>query len=213
MAKRNWMLGGVLLFSAFALHAQDQSKNTQNKTAAPAQQASGGQDADTTRAKAGTASDIDATSANKTNGNETGARASSTPAGPQTTTSQGGSPAVLSGKKGSDRDGTNNVQRASMNMAGSPAAGLKLDQNNSGKVDAEARDRQQYSQDKARSAQNQDRADGSTVPGTAGSKPGQINNNNRKENNALSDQNLSAKEKKLKGKSEDKKSAKKKSKG
>lgn len=214
MARRNWMLGGVLFFTALALHAQDQNKNTQNKTAGPAQQASANQNADTTRTtKAGTASEVNTTTANKANEKETNARASNTPAVPETTTSQGGSPAVLSGEKGSDRDGTNNVQRASMNMAGSPAAGLKLDQNNSNQVDAEARDRQQYSQDKARSAKNQDRADGSTVSGTSGSEPGQVNNNNRRENNALSDQNLSAKEKKLKGKSEDKKSAKKKNKG
>src|SRR5688500_642649 len=42
--------------------------------------------------------------------------ASNTPAVEQTTTSGSGSPAVLSGEDGDGRDGTNNVQRASMNM-------------------------------------------------------------------------------------------------
>jgi len=142
------------------------------------------------------------------------ARASNTPAVPQTTTSDSGSPAVLSGGNGSDRDGTNNVQRASMNMAGSTAAGLKLDEMSSANADAEGADRQQYSQDKQTSARN---ADAASTPGNSGADDsGQINNNSRKENNALSDQNLSAKEKKAQGESKkraDKNSRKGKTKG
>lgn len=60
--------------------------------------------------------------------------ASQTPANPQTTnapavtqetSSQSGSPAVLSEENGSERDGTNNVQRAEPNMVGSPVKGIK----------------------------------------------------------------------------------------
>ncbi len=50
---------------------------------------------------------------------------SNVPAVVQESTSQSGSPAMLSGKKGSDRDGTNNVQRAKPNMAGADVRGLK----------------------------------------------------------------------------------------
>jgi hypothetical protein len=48
-----------------------------------------------------------------------------TPAVNQETSSQSGSPAVLSTDKGSDRDGTNNVQRAEPNMAGAKVNGVK----------------------------------------------------------------------------------------
>lgn len=206
MAKRKWLVAFILLLFALAVQAQDQNKQPQNTKAG--QQADGKQQAvkaDTT--DAGNTSDNTGATGNNTGTNQTTSgqssgtsdpRASNTPAVPQTTTSQGGSPAVLSGEKGSERDGTNNVQRASMNMAGSPAEGLELDQRNSENVDSEGQDRQQYSQDKARSAQNGDR--------------GEINNNNRKENNALSDQNLSAKEKKTQQDAQ-KKSSKKKDKG
>jgi trimeric autotransporter adhesin len=51
--------------------------------------------------------------------------ASNVPAVIQESSSQSGSPAVLSGEEGSDRDGTNNVQRAKPNMAGSDVKGLK----------------------------------------------------------------------------------------
>ena len=50
---------------------------------------------------------------------------SNVPAVLQETTSQSGSPAVLSGEEGSDRDGTNNVQRAKPNMAGSDVKGMR----------------------------------------------------------------------------------------
>ncbi|MEO5602092.1 MAG: hypothetical protein ABIR06_14325 [Cyclobacteriaceae bacterium] len=69
--------------------------------------------------------------ANQQVNNESGAittdpRASNTPAVAQTTSSQSGSPAILSAENGKLRDGTNNVQRASMNMAGSPVRNIRL---------------------------------------------------------------------------------------
>jgi hypothetical protein len=53
------------------------------------------------------------------------AQSSNAPAVTQETSSQSGSPAVLSPENGTDRDGTNNVQRAKPNMAGSPVGGIR----------------------------------------------------------------------------------------
>lgn len=50
----------------------------------------------------------------------------------QRTTSESGSPSVLSSDNGRERDGTNNVQRSTLNIAGSPVRGnLNLDRKNS----------------------------------------------------------------------------------
>jgi len=87
------------------------------------------------------------TNANSDDTASTDARVSNTPAVPQTSTSQSGSPAVLSGEDGSERDGTNNVQRASMNMVGSPVDNLNLDANESVDPDAEMKDRQDQTQE------------------------------------------------------------------
>ena len=112
---------------------------------------------------------------------------SNTPAVPQTTTSQGGSPAVLADDDGDGRDGTNNVQRASMNMAGAPASNLQLD-DKAANPDSEMKDRQDKTRDKAVSA-------GGKGNGTSPRKSEEINEESRRENNARSDQNLSSKEK------------------
>jgi hypothetical protein len=53
-------------------------------------------------------------------------QASNAPTVIEETSSQSGSPAVLSGTKGEERDGTNNIQRAKPNMAGSSVNGLKI---------------------------------------------------------------------------------------
>lgn len=60
---------------------------------------------------------------------------SNTPAVVQTTSSESGSPALLSPKNGKGRDGTNNVQRGGYNMAGAEEPGnMKLsNKNNSGR--------------------------------------------------------------------------------
>lgn len=71
------------------------------------------------------------------------------------TTDGSGSPAILSGNDGRDRDGTNNVQRASMNMVGSPTENLELNDDESVDPDTEMQDRQEYSQDKRKSEQSQ----------------------------------------------------------
>ena len=132
-------------------------------------------------------------------------RASNTPAVSQTSSSSSGSPAVLSKEDGKGRDGTNNVQRASMNMAGSPANNIRVTNNKDANPDSEMSDRQNYEQDKQRSAQNQ--TDKDTNP--AARESNEINNNSRRENNAASDQNLSSKEKNPADDAGDKKSRKK----
>jgi hypothetical protein len=58
--------------------------------------------------------------------NETGAsqqNQSNTPAVIQRTSSESGSPSILSNQDGKGRDGTNNVQRSTPNIAGSPVPG------------------------------------------------------------------------------------------
>lgn len=84
-----------------------------------------------------------------------GPAASNTPAIHQTTSSQSGSPAMLSDDQGSGRDGTNNVQKASMNMAGSPVKNLDIDDRRTVDADTEMQDRQEYTQEKQLSAQDQ----------------------------------------------------------
>jgi hypothetical protein len=58
---------------------------------------------------------------------------SNAPAVVQTTTSESGSPAILSKDNGKGRDGTNNVQRSSYNMAGAEVPGnMNLSDKNRG---------------------------------------------------------------------------------
>jgi hypothetical protein len=74
---------------------------------------------------------------NGTNGSNSGSSSqgnsgsSNAPAVIQRTSSESGSPSVLSRNNGSDRDGTNNVQRSSYNMAGAKVSGnWNLDRKN-----------------------------------------------------------------------------------
>jgi hypothetical protein len=114
-----------------------------------------------------------------------------------TTSSSSGSPAVLSRNDGDERDGTNTVQRAKPNMAGSPVDGVSIP-DTPGDTEGELKDRQAYSRDKEQSAATTERRMGSD----------QMNTNNRRENNEESDQNLSAKEKDDEGKSDRKRDKK-----
>ncbi len=62
-----------------------------------------------------------------------GEKRTNTPAVIQRTSSESGSPAVLSGNNGTDRDGTNNVQRAKPNIAGAEEPGnMNLSEKNVG---------------------------------------------------------------------------------
>lgn len=60
---------------------------------------------------------------NENNTTQDGEQRNNAPAVIQRTSSESGSPAVLSGNNGRERDGTNNVQRATPNMAGAKEPG------------------------------------------------------------------------------------------
>jgi hypothetical protein len=60
---------------------------------------------------------------NENNKTQSGEQRTNTPAVIQRTTSESGSPAILSGDDGKKRDGTNNVQRATPNIAGAEEIG------------------------------------------------------------------------------------------
>ena len=120
---------------------------------------------------------------------DTTTQVSNTPAVVQTTSSSSGSPAVPAGNSGKQRDGTNTVQRATMNMAGSPAENLNLSEGQAVDPDTELADRQDRTQEKQVSAEAHSQG------GNTAGESGEINNNTRKENNDLSDQNLSSKDK------------------
>jgi hypothetical protein len=67
------------------------------------------------------------------NTTQDGEERTNTPAVIQRTSSESGSPAVLSGNNGKDRDGTNNVQRATPNIAGAKEPGnMNLSKKNVG---------------------------------------------------------------------------------
>lgn len=65
----------------------------------------------------------DGSNANETDTTQSSGQSSNTPAVIQRTSSESGSPAVLSGNNGKDPDGTNNVQRATPNIAGAKEPG------------------------------------------------------------------------------------------
>ena len=65
----------------------------------------------------------DQTKSKETRGANTDPAKSNAPAVIQTTTSESGSPAILSGDNGNGRDGTNNVQRGTLKMAGAEVKG------------------------------------------------------------------------------------------
>ena len=211
MGKVKWICGLLMMMGVLSLYGQQQAEKknttpgqTHQRNAAKQSAEAGQDDADSLQSAAGNTrgtadtpgaaeAAADANSNNGDGGDDASAeRASNTPAVSQTTSSGSGSPAVLSSKDGQGRDGTNNVQRASMNMAGSPANNIRLGQTNSVNADNEMRDRQIVEQDKETSARKQNQRSGGSP---TGSRSGEINDNTRRENNAASDQNLSARDK------------------
>jgi hypothetical protein len=195
MRKLKCILCIITVFFWFTADAQQQTQTKPGVNANAGQQATPKSPADAQQADTtGTANVTQGAGTTQDTTNAVSdARASNTPAVQQFTSSGSGSPAVLSGDKGKDRDGTNNVQRASMNMAGSPAANLNLDDQKAVDVDSELRDRQDYAQEKQTSAQHQ--SEGNASQGSSG-ESSEINEKSRRENNALSDQNVSSKDKK-----------------
>src|SRR5688500_11659032 len=147
---RNWISCFMMMFVALSLHAQSTAQKPAQQQPVPGQQApaNNNQNSDAQRPADTLGTNNAPGGSTEANGNQNGsnavagnpqgtngalenggtsnAAASNTPAVEQTTTSQSGSPAVLSGQNGVQRDGTNNVQRASMNMVGSPVDNLNL---------------------------------------------------------------------------------------
>ena len=202
----------MIAFASSSLQAQDQKTQAQDqKTQSQEKRATGEEvkrqqqsnasgshnDAVNPKGTADTpgAAEAAASANNEGDGGDEQQAEANVPAVSQITTSSSGSPGVLSGKNGNERDGTNNVQRASMNMVGSPVRNLNLDNTRTVDADSELRDRQDYTQEKQVSANNQNQESGGNTSG----KSNQVNTNNRKENNAASDQNLSSKENKASG--------------
>lgn len=216
MGKTKWIAGTAMLFFCLTAVAQDQRTQPQQNNKAQEQTAPNPSD-NSQKQRAGTAdtpgAQEAAADANNGTGQDTAGQgsatrnaASNTPVVPQTTSSPSGSPAMLS-EEANGRDGTNNVQRATMNMAGSPAENLNMDNVQTGDVNKELKDRQDYTQGKQNSA---NQAGG--VQGNTGGDKAEINDKTRRENDAQSDQTLSAKENKVSGKNGGKEKSEKKSK-
>lgn len=203
---------GVVLLSV-TVKAQDQVKEA--ATATDAQQETQGADAgdigqqnasDTTvTGGAGNTTGNDASSSGQSagEGSSSDPAVSNVPAVPQKTSSDSGSPAVLSDSDGTLRSGTNNLPRATMNMAGAPAGDLNLDQEMATDVDQEIDEKQQDSQRKAVARQRLNQAndeEAGTPPGNQTDESAEINERSRRENNLRSNQNKVQENNRAKGK-------------
>jgi hypothetical protein len=139
--------------------------------------------------------------------------ASNTPAVSQTTSSQSGSPAVLAEEDGKMRDGTNNIQRATMNMAGSPVDNVNLKEGNVN-PNTEIAESQRQSGNRSVTPQKQNQKLVNAGTATKGSGAQGANDNNRRQNDEASDQTNSRSEKSQKsGQSKRSKERKRKDKG
>ncbi len=196
MKKRySWVIGFLIVCTgAFAQHPANAQTQSQTQP-----QKAGGQNDSTAQQSAAdipgakkAAADANADRSNPKD-SASSETASNAPAVSETTTSASGSPAVLSGNNGRDRDGTNSVQRASMNMAGSPTTNLNLNGHQTTDVSSEARDRQALERGKQASEENASAQNGESA---SKKQSGEVNQKSRRENNDASDQNLSAKDKK-----------------
>ena len=189
---------GLLAFCFLQLQAQHQNGTAAEKkdgrqlnTAAGNRQENNGVNAlDTASSKKSAGAE------SSTNGKaEQSGNTSNTPGLIERTSSPSGSPALLSSGKGSQRDGTNNVQRATMNMAGAPASNLQL-----------TRQQVDVNNEIQRGRSNVDTR-------SRNPRSNRINNKTRKENNDLSDQNRSSKNKGSKIMQENTKKSRKRNKG
>lgn len=211
MKTTNWIIGLMLLLFTFSLHGQNQPTQQQSQSTDQnvgegeniQNEQQGNDDANRQRGTGDTPGAAEAAAAAANNGDaDSTAQVSNAPAIPQTTESSSGSPAVLAEDDGEARDGTNTVQRASMNMAGSPVNNLNLTEGQAVDPDTEMADRQDRTQEKQVSAQMRGEG-GNTV-----SESGDMNNNTRRENNALSDQDVSSKDKKSQSSEDEEKKGK-----
>lgn len=201
---RAWIVSITIFLSCLSGYSQQQDKagDADSAKESPTQKAAPLTTADTPGAKEAAAE-----------ANEPGSNGPTTAPAEGPTASQSGSPAVLSGGDGKDQDGTNTVQKASMNMAGARVEDVNLDDRRSVDADTEMQDRQERSRDTEASARDQQ-----GTRSTAG-ESSEINEDSRRENYDRSDQNLSSKDRKKSGddsgarKASDKKSKRKREKG
>lgn len=210
MKTTNWIIGLMLVLFTFSLHGQSQRTEQQgqstdqkvSETGNIPNEQQGNDDANRQRGTGDTPGAAEAAAAANNDEADSTAQVSNAPVVPQTTESSSGSPAVLAEDDGEARDGTNTVQRASMNMAGSPVNDLNLTEGQAVDPDTEMADRQDRTQEKQVSAQMRGEG-GNTV-----SESGDMNNNTRRENNALSDQDVSSKDKKSQSSEDEEKKGK-----
>jgi hypothetical protein len=216
MKKMKWLILTIYVLLSFVAGAQQQSSansNQQNASAAgnqtPGDSATtvGGPDANQNKSGAQPAGQQQNVSGDA---GTTNPAASNTPAVSQTTSSQSGSPAVLAEEDGRMRDGTNNIQRATMNMAGSPVDNMNVTEGN---VNPNTEIKQSQRQSENRSVTPQKENQKLVNAGTKGTNGG-VDNNNRRQNDEVSDQTNSPNEKSQKsGQSKRSKERKRKDKG
>jgi hypothetical protein len=205
MKSVKWIVGALCVFQFCLSGAQDQNKNAaagQSNT----QQAVSGTKAsvqpvggDSTGATKGTnvqqaqkAGNGSSATGAQTQGNS--GQAGNAAGVIETTSSSSGSPAMLSDKNGKQRDGTNNVQRASMNMEGSPVGNLDVAEDN---VNANTEVAKGQRQDKSRQAAAQKKSQKAVKPGNTSTKKSdpEVSNQNKKANSTVSGQRETSKDK------------------
>jgi hypothetical protein len=207
MKSVKWVVGALCVFQFFLTEAQDQNKNAAAGQTNTRKSTSG--------SKAG-AQPTDGDSTKATNGKNLqpaqNAPNGATAAGAQpqgnsgqannaagvieTTSSTSGSPGMLSGKNGKQRDGTNNVQRASMNMEGSPVGNLHTVEGN---VNTNTEIAKGQRLDKSRQAAAQKKSQKAAKPVSVAKKPSKstttdVSNQSKAGSSTVSDQPKTSKD-------------------
>lgn len=180
MVQAKWLMALITVFCFTTVPAQDRPDRYQKNTVMQQQGSSNdGANADRNNQPQGNATDTigAATPAGESNATNAKQSGNTTQASGlmEHTSSPSGSPSILSDDSGAKRDGTNNVQRATMNMVGSPAQHISLSKDVVNVSQQVRKERKSVSDASSRRESNQ------------------INNKTRRENNDLSDQNLSSK--------------------
>jgi hypothetical protein len=190
-------LGMFAFFVAGAQSQANQKQGTQPATTKAAPPAGAGNaveqnSADSVGGKTAntTSQGTQATDANTGN---SGA-ASSTPAVSQTTESMSGSPAILAADEGRKRDGTNSIQRATMNMAGSPVSNINVPKENVNPT-TEIKQGTRAAENKNSSAQKKDERANAAASGRGTAQAKKLYNNTRNQNHDASDQSNASKKK------------------
>lgn len=172
MTHAKWLVALIAVFSFTTISAQHLKKTTPQQQGSNSDQANAAgsnrpEAGDTTAAAP--AGDLNPAT-EKQSGNTTHASGLM-----EHTSSPSGSPSLLSDESGTKRDGTNNVQRATMNMVGSPVRNMSLSKNVVNVSEEVRKTTKSVSETSAKKGSDQ------------------INDKTRRESNNQSDQNLSSK--------------------